>query len=293
MKRLTVFAALMVFALASYAQQPHSSLTPMQQEMLKLPGEHLCGDAVTNVSCDELAQEKKNNYQTDPANAHAPSMADIARWTPAHYARDSISQWSQVLDSDQAMMWFAFVPMRNPDAAQVVVKTAYKGISGGATGIDVLSGQVLCGVGGTPPDYMEVVDVENFSGNGAPMSYSGVMPTLALTPGTNLAEIVQKTCKAIGMHPVARMRQASLPPQGHCSEIRPPYPPLAARMRQQGTVDIGFSVDGNGHPHNLSIASSSGFPDLDNAALNAAASAICNAPSGTHETIPITFGLSG
>lgn len=76
------FASLFAFGIAhaqSAASQAGASLTPLQKEMLKSPGAHLCGNAVTNVSCDELNRAQENNYQ--PAPTVQIDVANAPRWT--------------------------------------------------------------------------------------------------------------------------------------------------------------------------------------------------------------------
>lgn len=54
------FVAIMLLLLTASAHaQTNTALTPAQKEMLKSPGSHLCGDAVTNVPCDELAKKQE------------------------------------------------------------------------------------------------------------------------------------------------------------------------------------------------------------------------------------------
>lgn len=66
MKRIgfTFFSMLCACVFVVAYAQTSVPLTPMQREMLKLPGNHLCGDAVTNVSCDEL-KEKQHEWHAE------------------------------------------------------------------------------------------------------------------------------------------------------------------------------------------------------------------------------------
>lgn len=220
------------------------------------------------------------------------SLSQVASWTPPRFASVAADGWLKALDSDQATMWVAFSKLRgNNGAAQIAVKTAYKGLSGDVTGIDILSAQVLCGAGGTPPDYAHVVDVEHFAGNGAPMNDSGVVPTLALMPGTDLASVVKVACKSLGGPTAANAAlQAS---SGKCKAPSPNYPMQAMRMGQQGVVTVGFNVGAGEHPESLSVESSSGSPALDQAALQSVAQAVCNGvPRGSHVAMPVTFSLN-
>lgn len=179
-------------------QQPHVSLTPMQQEMLKLPGNHLCGDAVTNVSCDELERDEKNNYQTGHANAHAASMADIARWTPPLVQEIASQGWTLIDDSEQERAWFASIASsNNPNLHELALKVAYKGLSGHASKIDIVRGEFLCGADGEPPDYLQEPLMFTATGDGIPMDDGGELPPVAIAPGSILAVAVTKSCKTV------------------------------------------------------------------------------------------------
>jgi len=55
-------------------------------------------------------------------------------------------------------------------------------------------------------------------------------------------------------------------------EARKRYPLKAKRMHSQGTVELGFTVNAAGAIRDLRITASSGYPDLDRAALELVAS---------------------
>lgn len=92
--------------------------------------------------------------------------------------------------------------------------------------------------------------------------------------------------------PVATAPSVPRPEAGHCSRPVARYPIQALRLGQQGATAVAFDVSLDGHPTNLSVKSSSGFPDLDSAAVSAVASAVCNVPGGTQQELTVTFSLS-
>lgn len=56
-------------------------------------------------------------------------------------------------------------------------------------------------------------------------------------------------------------------PEGGSSTPRPPYPDLARKRGQEGTVNVRCQIDVNGQVTNISIVKSSGFRLLDEVAL--------------------------
>lgn len=226
------------------------------------------------------------------AYAGNPSWGAVAAWTPPRYANDAISHWTPFADSTQSAGWFAFVRTRNPRIAGVVVKTAYKGLSGDVTEMDILNGQVLCGSAGEAPDYIHEADsmtFRNVDGRLVPVGDTGFVSSMALTPGTNLAEIVQKTCKMLSDQPIANAPSVAA---GKCSALHAQYPIMAAREGHQGVVKVGFDIGIDERPDSLSVDSSSGFQSLDQAALQAVAQTVCNMKPGVHADRAITFSLN-
>jgi len=81
-------------------------------------------------------------------------------------------------------------------------------------------------------------------------------------------------------------------------EQRKYYPPSSRRMKEEGTVTVSFLLSHTGELVTLSVASSSGFPSLDDAALDAVRSASPYPPFPKSLTatrlalkVPITFEL--
>lgn len=78
-------------------------------------------------------------------------------------------------------------------------------------------------------------------------------------------------------------------------ERRKRYPSGARSRREQGTVYVRFRIDDGGNVLSVSLAGSSGFPDLDNEvlALVHRASPVPAPPPGTNKTItaPVRFSV--
>ena len=53
------------------------------------------------------------------------------------------------------------------------------------------------------------------------------------------------------------------------NRVDPTYPPASRRAGEQGTVQLKVLVDTNGRPSNVEVSQSSGFPKLDEAAIQA------------------------
>jgi len=73
----------------------------------------------------------------------------------------------------------------------------------------------------------------------------------------------------------------------------PSYPLDARRLRQQGRVLVGLTIDKNGKPQNVSVVRSSGYAMLDQAAVHAVALWRTHREyGGRHLVLPITFKLT-
>lgn len=77
--------------------------------------------------------------------------------------------------------------------------------------------------------------------------------------------------------------------------VDPPYPSTSRRAGEQGTVLLDIVIGQDGHPQDISVAKSSGFPALDDAAVTAVRqwrfSTNVNG-SLARVTLPITFRLN-
>jgi periplasmic protein TonB len=78
-------------------------------------------------------------------------------------------------------------------------------------------------------------------------------------------------------------------------ERRKRYPSAARSRGEQGTVHVRFSIDGGGNVLSVTLARSSGFPDLDNEVLSLVrrVSPVPSPPPGsaTSITVPIRFSV--
>lgn len=218
------------------------------------------------------------------------SISDVAKWTPAMYARAVSPQgWKELSDTDQYRMWTTFVQVKKPALGVVVsLKTAEKGVDGSVTNISIVSVNAVCGANGTAPNYVQMGMSESFDEHG-PIAGDAGGPTIRLIPDTNLAVAVQRSCKMVRA-PIAEATPQPAP--GKCSAVSAEYPIQAIRMGQQGVADIGFNVDAKGRPVSLTVESSSGSPSLDAAAITAVSKAVCNIPKGSHIALPVTFSLN-
>jgi protein TonB len=70
-------------------------------------------------------------------------------------------------------------------------------------------------------------------------------------------------------------------------------------MRQQGVVVVSVEVGADGHASDVSVSRSSGFPELDEAAVRAVRrwkfepARSAGLPVKSHVEIPVRFSLSG
>lgn len=86
-------------------------------------------------------------------------------------------------------------------------------------------------------------------------------PAKAVTPSATATPAPKPTASLPVTGPVGRA--------GYLNNPAPAYPPAAARRHQEGTAQLRVHVMPNGRPDTVEIASSSGSPALDEAALAA------------------------
>jgi protein TonB len=241
------------------------------------------------------------------AKAQTVPMADIANWTPPLVQEIASHGWTLIDDSEQERAWFASIASRNnPNLHELALKVAYKGLSGHASKIDIVRGAFLCGAGGEPPDYLQEPLMFTAMGDGIPMDDGGELPPIAIAPGSILAVAVTKSCKGIQSpippvmarapersEPTASIAQAPRQSSGPCSKPNAAYPIQAIRQGHQGVVYVTLKVGTNGRPTDVRVLRSSGFPELDAAAMHAMEGAVCNATPGTTMGTPVTFSLQG
>jgi protein TonB len=84
----------------------------------------------------------------------------------------------------------------------------------------------------------------------------------------------------------------------YISNPRPDYPPEARQLRQQGVVRLSVEVGADGRPSDINVSQSSGFPQLDQAAVRALHRWIFDParatgiPVASHVEVPVRFSLA-
>lgn len=130
------------------------------------------------------------------------------------------------------------------------------GIEGGGSGGLGLGTDVGGGIGGggkavslaTSPDLTKEVKVEISK------------PTVSAPP------TVQEIASAA---PAGMQLEGEVANRQILNRVKPVYPKKAKQEGREGTVVLAFSVDANGNVFNIQVIRSSGYADLDNAAITA------------------------
>jgi protein TonB len=84
----------------------------------------------------------------------------------------------------------------------------------------------------------------------------------------------------------------------YLSNPKPEYPEAAKEMRQQGVVVVSVEVGTDGHANDVSVSQSSGFSQLDEAAVRAVRrwlfepARTAGLPVSSHVEVPVRFSLS-
>jgi protein TonB len=84
----------------------------------------------------------------------------------------------------------------------------------------------------------------------------------------------------------------------YLSNPKPDYPAEARRQRQEGVVLVSVEVDGDGRPSDVTLGRSSGFPLLDEAAVQAVRrwrfepARAAGLPVSSRVEVPVRFSLS-
>ena len=82
------------------------------------------------------------------------------------------------------------------------------------------------------------------------------------------------------------------------SRVEPIYPPTLRRMSEEGTVQVRVLVDERGRPKEVNVGKSSGFPRLDQAAVEAVrkwrfvAATNGSGPIASWTQVAVTFRLT-
>jgi protein TonB len=73
-----------------------------------------------------------------------------------------------------------------------------------------------------------------------------------------------------------------------CRIPTPSYPARARRLEEEGTATVRMTLDTDGHPTAVSVEQSTGFADLDAAALDAVREAACEPYIQRGEAVPVS-----
>lgn len=241
------------------------------------------------------------------------STNDVAAFTPPEM---NGAQWAKIGETQGDVFWYAYSIQRigcigsgdvdnRCATVNVALKDATKGLGNGYNALSILRGTVICNSYALPQDLFDTT-ISTFNLHSIPISemtndYAGRQITLQR--GTALADAVIRICKSVNVDltktglparsslsglSVSRPTAAS----GKCSIPPPDYPVNAIRQGEHGVATVAFTVTMDGHTSNESISSSSGWPELDNAALTAVSKGTCAMPAGTRWSAPITFSLN-
>lgn len=99
---------------------------------------------------------------------------------------------------------------------------------------------------------------------------------------------------AASLHAGARLDS---PPQKLPDNLPPPYPEQARRLGQQGRVVLTAQLDASGYVVDLAVETSSGFPMLDEAAMNAVRqwrfqpAMVSDVPVSSELLVPVRFSM--
>ena len=83
-----------------------------------------------------------------------------------------------------------------------------------------------------------------------------------------------------------------------CHFGQPPYPSVARRLHHEGTVTLRVTIDAAGKPSQVDVDTSSGFPELDAAAVQTLRAGQCEPyldngrPASVRAVQPLTFNLT-
>lgn len=106
---------------------------------------------------------------------------------------------------------------------------------------------------------------------------------------------VQSTSSPQAVTPFMQSASKNLSPSQRCSPLTKDYPMAARRRHEQGTVQVGYQLLANGQVKQVDILESSGFSDLDQAAIQAVQNMKCQSASGQpviKASILVNFSLN-
>lgn len=104
-----------------------------------------------------------------------------------------------------------------------------------------------------------------------------------------------KSSTSQSVTPSIQSASQNLQPSQRCSALTNDYPMAARRRHEQGTVQVSYQLLSDGHVKQVDIVESSGFSDLDRAAIQAVQGMKCQAAPGQpviKTTMPVHFSLN-
>jgi len=125
----------------------------------------------------------------------------------------------------------------------------------------------------TPDDSAPAVSASVAIPNAAPPvtdDAAAVEPSMPAADAADLPQPEQPTPDFKPQPPAVAPRQATVDaPPRPCQSIRPDYPRMARLRGEEGEVTLGISVGSDGAVDDVRVVRSSGFPSLDDAAVEA------------------------
>ncbi len=127
----------------------------------------------------------------------------------------------------------------------------------------------------------------------------GALPVIAAAPSFAMKPRAKTGGKSrVGSGAGSGNRSAIYTPASYLSTPRPSFPATAKSARISGTVILSVSLDDSGHPIAVNVRTSSGHPELDEAALRAVRAwrfhpaKLDERPVPTRLEVPVRFALS-
>ncbi len=215
-----------------------------------------------------------------------PALDPAGLYTPPQYSRVAAAHgWIELDDEEDARWWMAYQEIaERPGNIHLAVKRAMKGAGSGFTSIQILDGEAICPANGVGPNYLHNVMDFSYDSRGVPTSGGMVAAVFALERGSILAEAAKHVC----LHMDRSLSQGDFKPDAK-------YPTAAIRLRHEGVTVVGYRVGEGGQIglSNVWVLTSSGFSELDTAALTAVSQwRLKSNPAGTQASTNVTFSLN-
>lgn len=110
----------------------------------------------------------------------------------------------------------------------------------------------------------------------------------ASTPGAASAASAAKAPSAAEAARFSAKPETKRSDEVVCRIPAPAYPARARRLEEEGTATVRMTLDTSGHPTAVGLEQSTGFPDLDAAALDAVRGAACEPYIKQGEAVPVS-----